>query len=329
MSRSSVQLRQVALFCLDMENASAMKKTVILASLFFISQIFAAGSVGTSGFQFLKTQVAARPAAMAGAFSAVSADVSALFYNPAGIADFQSQAASFTYTNDIVDFNSGFIGYVKPQVGPGTAGLSVVYKNYGTLQGRDVTGQSTGDFSANSLALAGSYAKTLFLNFSAGATAKFIYSGIENYNATAVAFDWGVMYKIPSQMLVLAAGMSNMGSMLSAFVDEMHPLPMQMRAGFSKRLAHLPLLIGFNAYKYNDEDWNWALGGEFTLSPQLFLRLGYDSFGKYLAVDSEQDTFAGASAGLGFLWEWLQVDYAFTTLGELGSINRFTLSADF
>lgn len=306
-----------------------MKKTFLLAGLFVISELIAAGSPGTSGFQFLKTQIAARPAAMAGAFIAVPSDVSALFYNPAGIAGFEKQAAAFTYTNDIVDINSGFIGYVRPKAGPGTAGISVIYKNYGTLDGRDVTGQSTGEFSANNVALAASYAVIPMSNLSAGATVKFIYSGIESYSASALALDWGVMYEIPSQMLTLAAGMSNLGTMVSTFVDERYPLPMQMRAGLAKRLAHLPLLISFNAYKYNDEAWNWVLGGEFTLSPQLFLRMGYDSFGRHLAVDSSKDTFAGASAGLGFLWEWLRVDYAFTTLGELGSINRFTLSAEF
>jgi len=104
---------------------------------------------------------------------------------------------------------------------------------------------------------------------------------------------------------------------------------MQFRAGLSKALAHLPLLIGLNFYKYNDEPWYFALGGEFTITPNLFLRLGYDSYGRDLGVDSSKDTLAGAALGAGFLWQNISFDYAYSSLGALGSLNRFTISGHF
>jgi hypothetical protein len=152
---------------------------------------------------------------------------------------------------------------------------------------------------------------------------------IDNYSASAVAADIGAMYVIPDQQLIFALALSNLGTSISAFVDEKDPLPMQVRAGLSKRLAHLPLLIGFNLYKYNDEPWYFALGGEFTLTPNVFLRLGYDSFGRDLDVDSSKDTLAGAAIGLGFLWKNIGFDYSYSSLGALGALNRFTVSGRF
>jgi long-subunit fatty acid transport protein len=297
-------------------------------TLFWAGQIFA-GSPATSGFQFLKMQVSARAAAMGGAFLAIPGDVSSLYYNPAGIANIKSKSASFTYQDDLLDFNSGFIGYVHPEFGPGNVGISVLYRDYGSFDRTDVSGQQMGTFGANSVAFVGSYGLSPKENLNVGGSVKYIRGAIDTYTADAVAADIGVMYSIPEQQLVFAAGLFNAGTSISAFISEKHDLPMQMRAGFSKVLAHLPLLIGLNFYKYNDEPWYFALGGEFTITPSLFLRLGYDSYGRDLAVDSSKDTLAGAALGLGFLWQNISFDYAYSSLGALGSLNRFTISGHF
>ena len=95
---------------------------------------------------------------MGGAFVAVDNDVNSLYYNPAGIASIKKRSGSFTYLNHLLDFNSGFIGFVQPKLGPGSFGLSVLYMDYGDFTKTDTNGQEVGGFGANSLALAASYA---------------------------------------------------------------------------------------------------------------------------------------------------------------------------
>ena len=294
----------------------------------FTCSVFAY-SPGTSGFQFLKMQVGARAAGMGGAFLAVPGDVNALFYNPAGIAAVAKKSASFSYHNDLLDINSGFIGYVHPGVGPGAIGASVLYRDYGSFAKTDVTGQELGSFSSNYFSLMGSYGLNVLKNLTAGGSLKYAQGMIDNYSSSAIAVDAGVLYSIPQEQLTLALGFYNVGTTLNAFVDAKDPLPMQLRLGLAKRLAHLPLLIGFNAYKYNDEPWYFALGGEFTITDNLFLRLGYDTFGRDLDVDSSKDTLAGAAIGFGFLWKNVAFDYSYSSLGALGALNRFTLSGQF
>jgi len=305
-----------------------MKKLLFIL-LIAVSTLFAADSPGVAGFQFLKMQVGARAAGMAGAFAAIPNDIHGLFYNPASVAGITQNTAGFSYQDDLLDFNSGFMGYVRPDVGPGNLGISMLYRDYGMFDKTDIDGNVVGDFSANNLALAGSYAMHPLENVYAGASVKYIRGNIENYSADAIAFDAGAMYLIPSQQLGFALNVSNLGFMLSQYMDAEDSLPLQVRLGLSKRLAHLPLLLGLNLYRYSDSDWYFSLGGEFTLTDGLFLRLGYDSYGRGLAMDSSKDTFAGAAIGLGAQWNKLSFDYAYTTLGELGGLNRFTLSGHF
>ena len=100
---------------------------LVLVILFFSSVGFAGYSPGTVGFQFLRTQVGARPSGMAGAFLAIPNDVHSLYYNPAGIATFTKRTGSFSYLDHLLDLNSGFIGIVQPNLGPGNLGVGVLY----------------------------------------------------------------------------------------------------------------------------------------------------------------------------------------------------------
>ncbi|MDZ7315950.1 MAG: PorV/PorQ family protein [candidate division KSB1 bacterium] len=293
------------------------------------SSLFAESSAGTSGFQFLKMQVSARAAGMGGAFVAVPADLHALYYNPAEIAAVENRTAALSYQDDLLDLSSGFIGYVHPRLGIGSAGGYILYRNYGAFKRTDASGQELGEFSANSFVLGGAYALSPVENLRAGATIKYIHSAIDAYTASAAAVDIAASFRIPKHDLTLGVGIFNLGTQLTAFLTEKYPLPLQVRAGFSKRLAHLPLLYAVNFYKYNDSRWLFALGGEFTLTPSLFLRFGYDRYGAEMAVDSSKDTLAGAAVGLGFIWQKYAFDYSFTSLGALGSLNRFTFSGHF
>ncbi|MBN1481504.1 PorV/PorQ family protein [candidate division KSB1 bacterium] len=306
-----------------------MKKYFTSTLVLFVVCSAFSYSPGTSGFQFLKMQVGARAAGMGGAFIAVPGDVNSLFYNPAGISVLSKKSASFSYHDDVLDINSGFMGYVHPKVGPGNIGVSVLYRDYGSFTRTDSDGLEQGTFGSTYFSLVGSYGLQLRQNVLVGGSLKYAQGMIDNYSSSAIAADAGIMYTIPTQHLILAAGVYNAGATLSAFVDQKDPLPMQMRVGLSKRLAHLPLLLGFNIYKYNDEPWYFAIGGEFTITPNIFLRWGYDSFGRDLDVDSSKDTLAGAAVGFGFLWKNITFDYSYSSLGALGSLNRFTLSGRF
>ncbi|MCB9250237.1 MAG: UPF0164 family protein [Ignavibacteriales bacterium] len=66
--------------------------------------------VGISTAQFLKIGVGGRASAMGDAFVAVANDVSALYWNPAGLAQAVDDEIMFSHNNWVVDIGHEFFG---------------------------------------------------------------------------------------------------------------------------------------------------------------------------------------------------------------------------
>ena len=81
--------------------------------------------------------------------------------------------------------------------------------------------------------------------------------------------------------------------------------------------------------KYIDDDVQFNVGGEFTISKGIFLRLGYNSLGRSQKIGGEGDQFAGVSAGFGFEWKQYFLDYGLSSYGAIGYLNRLSFSYKF
>jgi len=81
--------------------------------------------------------------------------------------------------------------------------------------------------------------------------------------------------------------------------------------------------------KWIDQDVQFALGGEFTPADMLRIRVAYSTEGHDQHLDTNKDALAGASAGFGVLYGKYRFDYALSSMGELGLLNRFTISGFF
>ncbi|MDZ7290353.1 MAG: PorV/PorQ family protein [candidate division KSB1 bacterium] len=302
-----------------------MKKIFLVIPL-LASSLFAADP---TGFAFLRVPVGARPAAMAASFLAVSRDVHAIYYNPAGIADLPTRAGAFGYLNHILDIQSFFGAYVHPHA-RGSYGVAINYTNYGDFTETDEYGVEKGNFSANTAALYLTYSQLYAERWLFGINAKLIYSQLAEYKADGYALDLGVIYHSNIlDNLTFAAGVFNLGRERSPFINTREKLPLNLQFGVSKRLAHLPFLYSLTAIKYQDEDLRVRAGGEFTLSKGLYLRLGYDTIGSDQKVGTNADRFAGISFGLGFTIHDYMLDYSLSSFGEVGSLNRLSFSMTF
>jgi hypothetical protein len=81
--------------------------------------------------------------------------------------------------------------------------------------------------------------------------------------------------------------------------------------------------------KYQDSNLYFSAGGEFTISEILLLRLGWSTRGGEQHVGTDSDIFAGASVGLGIQTSGVVVDYSLTSMGELGTFQRFSIGGEF
>jgi hypothetical protein len=300
----------------------------LIISVFLTIPLFA-GSAGTTGFELLRLEPLARGAALAGSQVAVSGDLAALYWNPAGLAAISTRKGTAGYMKHVLDFNAGHLAYAHPFANIGTGAVGITYFDYGSFDEATETGQKTGrTFGANDILLTVAMARNMKSGIDIGASLKFLNSTIDSYSASAFALDAGIIYHTPWSQFDVAAGVFNLGSTLNAFLNQKDDLPFSLRGGFSKPLEHLPMrLSGEVDYYPADETIQAALGGEVTLSQYLRFRLGYNTIGIDQRVGLDRDALAGFSIGIGLLWKRLTFDYALTSQGEVGFLNRVTIGS--
>ncbi len=287
---------------------------------------------GTSAFSFLKIGVGARAAALGGAFVSLSEDASALYWNPAGLTQLDEQQITLGYVNYLLDIHSGFLGYVFPRRGDLRLGLALNYFSYGEFQETTVenpSGSGLGTFGAVDMALSVSGAYPLKEDLSVGASAKFIYSKIEDYGSDAYAVDLGGLYSLPNGRTRIGASMQNLGFQRSGYLsDHTDGLAPIFRLGANHQLQGLPLLLSADLLKPTDHHVNVNLGGELEPVENFSLRLGWSSLGQDQKVGTDRDNLAGFSGGLGVGWQRYRLDYAYSSQAELGDVHRVTISLE-
>ncbi|MCB9248885.1 MAG: PorV/PorQ family protein [Ignavibacteriales bacterium] len=332
-------------------------KKIILIYLISFGFVFAQSKTGSSAAPFLNVAIGARPIAMGGAFSATANDVSALYWNPAGVSRIAGSEAMFSYSTWFADINYNWSGAAINLGGMGTVGLSVTYLDYGsmevtTLAEQDGTGQM---FDANDIALGLTYAYNLTDKFSIGGTAKYIEQRIWNSSATSVAFDLGVLYYSDIMGLRIGASISNFGSdmslsgkdllvqhdidlqiegnneqILATLNTDSYPLPLLFRIGLAMDVIKIEdhvVSIGIDALHPNDNDESLNVGLEYVLYDLLALRGGYKSL---FLDNTEEGLTLGAgikynfAPGLGFYF-----DYAYQDFGIFENTQHFTLGLRF
>lgn len=311
------------------------KMWIVFLCCFIPFSLWAQGHGGKAGFDFLRLEMGARPASMGGAFVSVIGDLHGLTYNPASLVGVRDMEVTFTYLDHLLDIKSGFVGFSKSFNRAGQMGIGIFYTNYGELRRTDISGEDLGSFSPGDFVVSVTQADSLPWGFRYGVSVKYIQSSIDQYTANGLAADLGIIYCIPSQDLNIGLGILNVGAAMNTFVDVREKLPTSYRLGLSKRLAHLPLLLNFNLIKYQYDEssifWGlyWALGGEFTVTENFYLRWGYNSRGSEENVRVDSDRFAGISLGLGIRYRKYRLDYGYCSYGVLGIMNYFTVTMSF
>ena len=101
-------------------------------------------SVGTTVFEFLRSQYSARGAAMANNLVAVQGDVNAAAYNPAVLSTVTEPQWTINFTDHLLDFQAGQLGYAFQKGQLGTIGFGLIYFDYGDFEETDLFGEETG-----------------------------------------------------------------------------------------------------------------------------------------------------------------------------------------
>ena len=286
---------------------------------------FSSADLGTSAASFLKLGAGARPAAMGNCYGAVANDSTAIYWNPAGLAqvDAKDGSATLMHAAWFQDISYEWASYARPIENWGVVGIGVQYLSYGSLNQTDISGLDVGTFTPNGLAISLGYARSIN-GFDLGANVKYISSTILN-TASAYAVDLGAMRRFWNNKLSLGVSMQNMGTSLQ-YESDQEPLPFNIRVGAAYKIQG-NWLIASDLNAPIDGPQYYGFGTEYMqrLSPEVEvgIRAGYNTQN----VNTGGST--GFTAGLGVKYLDYSIDYAFVPYGNLGSTNRISLSVEF
>lgn len=295
------------------------------------SDVAAQAKVGTTGAQFLELGVSARAMAMAEAFTAVSDDISAVYYNPAGLTSLMGREVMFTYIDMPAGIQYGFagLGFPLESIG-GVVGIGVYALTSGDMIERtheQGPGEGTGrTFAWNDFALSLGYGRYLTDRFSIGFTLKYIGQFVHDYSASGWSADIGTSYDTGYRGFKLAMAITNFGPDMK-FIAKSVPLPINFRFGSSINVVEMAdHVVTFAAEGSHPSDnlEKYNTGMEYTFKGMFSLRGG-----SRFNYDSDGFT-AGAGMRLPFGEDGeIRFDYAFQEFGILTEVHRFTMAFAF
>ena len=280
------------------------------------------GDAGSSGLAFLKLGVGARASGMGEAYTALTRDATATFWNPAGLALLVHPQVSFTHTEWLQDVNNEYFAFAFPGFG-GTVGLSIYSNNVGGIERRvGPSVESLGSISANDVAFGVSYGFDLNSNLAAGVSVKYLYEKIFVESASGYAFDLGLSMsplEAPLRVALVVQNLGSMGDLLNESID----LPVTVRVGGAYELElggqRGILTVSADAVKVRENDLRANIGAELALRGHLAFRFGYQT-----GFDEKS-----VGGGFGLNFDRYFVDYGFTPFdSNFGDTHRFSFRLD-
>jgi hypothetical protein len=325
-----------------------------------ISTLATAQVGGETTYQFLNLISAPRQAALGGkVLTNVDYDVTQGLYNPATINVEMDNQLSVNYTSYLGGISYGTAAYAytvdrRTQTFHG----GVTYINYGSFDGYDEDGNSTGTFTGNEAALSFGYSTQIgYSDFYFGTNAKLISSKLEQYSSFGVAVDLGLLYINEDLDFNAALVVRNLGTQITTYAGLHESLPFEVAFGMSQKLENVP--IRWHVTLENLQQWPIArpnparvtsdLSGNQTsenigfigqvirhtiVGAELFpeggfnIRLGYNfRRGEDLRI-VDQRNFSGLSAGISIKMNKLRFSYTHAKYTSAGNSNFFGLQID-
>ena len=317
--------------------------TLLLLSAWFafagfphVNAAFTDKNNGVAGVQFLKIAADAKGAGMGEAYSAVTDDAAAIYWNPAGLDRINSSSIGLTHAVLLNGLSYQFLGYGQRIGESGVVGIGAQYLSVPEIKETDIYGLETGGkFSPEDLAVSIAYAGPMPFSESEdaaigsiGFSVKFIRSRIVD-TADAWAGDIGILspqYLIGGQPFYFSVVAQNMGRGPKYDLKQ-EKLPFNLKTGCGITLKNIwKLALDVNLPSDNAPvaaagiEYRAAMSGGLAITG----RAGFNS-----RTIGDVSGLTGLSLGFGAEFSGMSLDYAFVPYGPLGYTHRISLSFRF
>lgn len=302
---------------------------------------------GISVFQFLKIGVGARGAGMGESFVAVANDVSALYWNPAGLIQGPDDEVMASHTEYVADIKHDFLGVsyhlsASDAIGAAFSSLHMTDMEVTTETQPFGTGRY---FSFGDVAVGLTYSRRMTDQFSFGATVRYAEETLDVLKMRSVMVDLGTYYWTGLGSARFAVVITNFGAdaapkgTVNGYAGQptstfqTFSLPTIFRLG----LAFEPveddenrLTTSVQLNHPNDNSEHLRFGVEYAWRNTLLLRAGLKrTIGQKLVGEdatSEESFAAGAGVRVPLLSKVVAADYAFVQFNRLGAVHRISIA---
>ena len=199
---------------------------------------------GESTYQFLNLVSSPRQAALGGkVITNFDYDVVGGLYNPAAINVEMDNQLALNYSSYLGGISYGTAAYAYTwDRHVQTFHIGMTYINYGTFDGYDQSGNSTGTFTGNEAPLSFGYAYQVpFTDFYLGANGKIITSSLEMYSSIGGVVDIAAMYINERLDFHAALVVRNLGTQFTTYAGMQEKLPLEINFGMSQTLENVPI----------------------------------------------------------------------------------------
>ena len=288
----------------------------------FSSKIKAQG--GSTSYDFLEIPSSSYVFGMGGVnVSTLHSDLDLAMQNPALIGPENDKELKVGYMHYYGSSNFANIRYGQAAGERGAWAAGVRYLNYGTFQGYESGGISTGTFTVQDIIFEGTYSHDFTYSLRGGINVKMIYSAYEQYSAFAMAADLGLTYYDELHNISLGLVLKNMGGQLKRFEDRYNRVPFDVQLGLTKVFKET---FSFSITAWNLTKWrlpyyvheagseveekeagffrnlfrHLVFGVDYSPSEKFYINLGYNYKQATDMASYQRNFFSGFSLGAGF-----------------------------
>jgi long-subunit fatty acid transport protein len=269
--------------------------------------------------QFLAIQSGARANGMGEVGVSLVNDVSASYWNPAGLVEIDRMEIGVTHMLYIQSLGYDNVSYAMPVGRYGTLAVSGLALYSGKIEKTTEDGAgnyvATDDtFNTMESAVSIGYGARIAQDWAVGANLKTISQRIGDVSVSGFAGDAGLKYSV-TRDIKAGLAVQNLGPAING-----DSLPTVVKAGCHTSMRSLVVAV----------DGDYALAGgmsygagmEYNVMKMLAIRAGYNT-------RADTNKLTGLHCGLGFNWEGMSFDYAFIPFGDLGTNNVLSIGMKF
>jgi len=311
-----------------------LKRIIVFLTMFMcLATVTVTAADGDGGYagSFLQIPIGARPAAMGGAYLAVSDDGSGPLYNPAGTANLKQKLFTSSYRAMKLDRTLAYASILFPAKGNSVLGINWLFGGSGSVEARDGFGQPLGHtVSLNTHDFGVLFAKRFEDAVAAGLKINYYHADFTEISAGSVGIDFGLMLYVdqffdrerrdlmPVRNIQIGATVKNIGSRfiwnngnylfryqgpnVSASEQE-DKLPVEFGLGVSARFLDQALTLASDVLKDTKSSPEFHAGAEYLYLKKAALRAGISD--------------GSLTIGGGYLFKLanqaLAIDYAFSS----------------